>query len=58
MPKTIGFIGLGIMGKPMAKHLITPAILGGVQPHRQQGSGIGVHGSAPSQLTQRGGREF
>jgi len=22
MPKTIGFIGLGIMGKPMAKHLI------------------------------------
>ena len=23
MPKTIGFIGLGIMGKPMAKHLIS-----------------------------------
>ena len=22
MPKTIGFIGLGIMGKPMAKHLL------------------------------------
>lgn len=22
MPQTMGFIGLGIMGKPMAKHLI------------------------------------
>ena len=34
MPPTIGFIGLGIMGKPMAKHLISAgyplAIKGGM----------------------------
>jgi 2-hydroxy-3-oxopropionate reductase len=36
MPKTIGFIGLGIMGKPMAKHLSTPAIPGGLQPHHSK----------------------
>ncbi len=59
MPKTIGFIGLGIMGKPMAKHLINagyPLVVYNRTASKAQE--LVDHGSAPGQLTQRSGGEL